>query len=180
MFPVVKSLLNVLLATHITPFPQNTQHEHYSTLLTKMQPKKPLFLIFSENKKLLRKIPSKQLTNPYFCATILMFDIGMSPSGKAQDFDSCIRWFEPSHPSQKCICISRCIFYPICRIGMSSARRAAWNRRRRMASRTSVYVLSPASFYMTARMLFCKFPLQEAFFWDIMIMEYYPKGRCLE
>ena len=29
------------------------------------------------------------------------FHIGMSPSGKAQDFDSCIRWFEPSHPSQK-------------------------------------------------------------------------------
>lgn len=24
--------------------------------------------------------------------------IGMSPSGKAQDFDSCIRWFESSHP----------------------------------------------------------------------------------
>ena len=25
--------------------------------------------------------------------------VGMSPSGKAQDFDSCIRWFESSHPS---------------------------------------------------------------------------------
>ena len=25
---------------------------------------------------------------------------GMSPSGKAQDFDSCIRAFEPRHPSQ--------------------------------------------------------------------------------
>ena len=26
-------------------------------------------------------------------------NIGVSPSGKAQDFDSCIRWFEPIHPS---------------------------------------------------------------------------------
>ena len=25
---------------------------------------------------------------------------GLSPSGKAQDFDSCIRWFESSQPSQ--------------------------------------------------------------------------------
>ena len=25
--------------------------------------------------------------------------IGVSPSGKAQDFDSCIRWFESSYPS---------------------------------------------------------------------------------
>ena len=24
-------------------------------------------------------------------------NIGVSPSGKAQDFDSCIRWFESSH-----------------------------------------------------------------------------------
>lgn len=24
--------------------------------------------------------------------------IGLSPSGKAQDFDSCIRWFESSQP----------------------------------------------------------------------------------
>lgn len=24
---------------------------------------------------------------------------GVSPSGKAQDFDSCIRWFESSYPS---------------------------------------------------------------------------------
>ena len=24
---------------------------------------------------------------------------GLSPSGKAQDFDSCSRWFESSHPS---------------------------------------------------------------------------------
>ncbi len=50
--------------------------------------------MFSEN-------PLNPLTNPYFCATIPVFDIGMSPSGKAQDFDSCIRWFEPSHPSQQ-------------------------------------------------------------------------------
>ena len=27
--------------------------------------------------------------------------IGVSPSGKATDFDSVMRWFEPSHPSQK-------------------------------------------------------------------------------
>ena len=26
--------------------------------------------------------------------------IGVSPSGKAQDFDSCIRWFKSSYPSQ--------------------------------------------------------------------------------
>ena len=26
-------------------------------------------------------------------------DIGVSPSGKAQDFDSCIPWFESRHPS---------------------------------------------------------------------------------
>ena len=25
--------------------------------------------------------------------------IGVLPSGKAQDFDSCIRWFESSYPS---------------------------------------------------------------------------------
>ena len=29
-----------------------------------------------------------------------LFHFGMSPSGKAQDFDSCIRAFEPRHPSQ--------------------------------------------------------------------------------
>ena len=28
-----------------------------------------------------------------------LFHLGMSPSGKAQDFDSCIRAFEPRHPS---------------------------------------------------------------------------------
>ena len=27
-------------------------------------------------------------------------EIGLLPSGKAQDFDSCIRAFEPRHPSQ--------------------------------------------------------------------------------
>ena len=27
--------------------------------------------------------------------------IGVSPSGKAQDFDSCIRWFKSIHPSHK-------------------------------------------------------------------------------
>ena len=26
-------------------------------------------------------------------------DIGVSPSGKAHDFDSCIRWFESNYPS---------------------------------------------------------------------------------
>ena len=30
-----------------------------------------------------------------------LFHLGMSPSGKAQDFDSCIRAFEPRHPSQR-------------------------------------------------------------------------------
>ena len=30
-----------------------------------------------------------------------LFHFGMSPSGKAQDFDSCIRAFEPRHPSQR-------------------------------------------------------------------------------
>ena len=28
-------------------------------------------------------------------------NIGVSPSGKAQDFDSCIRWFKSIYPSQK-------------------------------------------------------------------------------
>ncbi len=33
--------------------------------------------------------------------TILSVDSnGVSPSGKAQDFDSCIPWFESRHPSQ--------------------------------------------------------------------------------
>ena len=27
------------------------------------------------------------------------WSIGVSPSGKAQDFDSCIRWFKSSYPS---------------------------------------------------------------------------------
>lgn len=27
-------------------------------------------------------------------------DLGMSPRGKAQDFDSCIRWFKSGHPCQ--------------------------------------------------------------------------------
>ena len=27
-------------------------------------------------------------------------NIGVLPSGKAQDFDSCIRWFESTYPSQ--------------------------------------------------------------------------------
>ena|GEM_PF-6941754 len=30
----------------------------------------------------------------------LIVYIGVSPSGKAPDFDSGIRWFESSHPSQ--------------------------------------------------------------------------------
>ena len=29
----------------------------------------------------------------------LFYFIGLSPSGKAQDFDSCIRWFESNQPS---------------------------------------------------------------------------------
>ena len=32
----------------------------------------------------------------------IKLNIGMSPSGKAQDFDSCIRRFEPCHPSHIC------------------------------------------------------------------------------
>ena len=31
-------------------------------------------------------------------------NIGVSPSGKAQDFDSCIRWFKSSYPSQRSVC----------------------------------------------------------------------------
>ena len=36
-----------------------------------------------------------------FLYRILSDAFGLSPSGKAQDFDSCIRWFESSQPSQK-------------------------------------------------------------------------------
>ena len=35
-----------------------------------------------------------------FLYRILSDAFGLSPSGKAQDFDSCIRWFESSQPSQ--------------------------------------------------------------------------------
>ena len=35
---------------------------------------------------------------PHFFANLYS---GVSPSGKAPDFDSVIRWFESSHPSQK-------------------------------------------------------------------------------
>ena len=31
---------------------------------------------------------------PPCCDSTIHKDIGLSPSGKAQDFDSCIRWFE--------------------------------------------------------------------------------------
>ena len=30
----------------------------------------------------------------FFCPGLSRRDDGLSPSGKAQDFDSCIRWFE--------------------------------------------------------------------------------------
>ncbi len=35
----------------------------------------------------------------FFCYAIWAVKIGMSPSGKATDFDSVMRWFESSHPS---------------------------------------------------------------------------------
>ena len=38
---------------------------------------------------------SGKLPGPLF-----LFRIGASPSGKARDFDSLIRWFESSRPSQ--------------------------------------------------------------------------------
>ena len=42
--------------------------------------------------------------------------IGMSPSGKATDFDSVIRWFESSHPSQE----KRQVSIETCRFSMIS------------------------------------------------------------
>ena len=39
---------------------------------------------------------SNPCIHPVAVATII---VGLSPSGKAQDFDSCIRWFESNQPS---------------------------------------------------------------------------------
>ena len=46
---------------------------------------------------------SHPIKNPgigYLPVSGFSLHFGMSPSGKAQDFDSCIRAFEPRHPSQ--------------------------------------------------------------------------------
>ena len=40
--------------------------------------------------------------------------IGVSPSGKARDFDSRIRWFESSHPSQSFRRLAGFPIFPIC------------------------------------------------------------------
>ena len=39
---------------------------------------------------------------PHRVGTLLIITVGVSPSGKAMDFDSIIRWFESSHPSHSC------------------------------------------------------------------------------
>ena len=49
-------------------------------------------------------IPTFEGSNPstpaiFLNIQLLSPSIGVSPSGKAQDFDSCIRWFKSSHPS---------------------------------------------------------------------------------
>ena len=56
---------------------------------------------------------------PDFCLTfagryaILLSFNGVSPSGKAQDFDSCIRWFESNYPSheKRIFCLPKDAFF---------------------------------------------------------------------
>ena len=46
----------------------------------------------------------------FYFSTMHYRIIGLSPSGKAQDFDSCMRWFESSYPSQKKASRKTCFF----------------------------------------------------------------------
>ena len=41
----------------------------------------------------------------------IVFNIGVSPSGKAQDFDSCIRGFKSRHPSQTAPFLKGCFLF---------------------------------------------------------------------
>jgi hypothetical protein len=42
------------------------------------------------------RVASSNLVSRFFFQQFALSYIGLSPSGKAQDFDSCIRWFESS------------------------------------------------------------------------------------
>ena len=50
------------------------------------------FFMRNGNRRGFRKSAKTDFTEPY---------TGVSPSGKAQDFDSCIRWSESSYPCQQ-------------------------------------------------------------------------------
>ena len=44
--------------------------------------------------------PTKRNEGSGVSRSLIPFHTGVSPSGKARDFDSLIRWFESSHPCQ--------------------------------------------------------------------------------
>ena len=48
-----------------------------------------------------RKIPLDTAADLWYTIAVMDIHNGVSPSGKAQDFDSCIRRSESGHPSQK-------------------------------------------------------------------------------
>ena len=60
-----------------------------------------------------RQIVALEVASSKLVARPIFFSIGVSPSGKARDFDSRIRRFKSCHPSQSFICRFGCHSLPI-------------------------------------------------------------------